>query len=163
MRYPNSTLIDRPLGSRDPSGSVRSGRNRTKRPALWPSSQLENCDPHCDGKIYYWGQTHHCGYLNRRSLRASRDGGKSLTSFCAMRLLARNAAPLMPTSAAASSISGWRGQGRSDGFRALLVYRTAARCVFVYEFAKSERDTFEVAGTPSVDGDGKVRLRNCHL
>ena len=31
------------------------------------------------------------------------------------------------------------GQGRSGGFRTLLVYRNAIRCVFVYGFAKSER------------------------
>ena len=31
------------------------------------------------------------------------------------------------------------GQGRSGGFRTLLIYRTAARSVFVYGFAKSER------------------------
>jgi hypothetical protein len=31
------------------------------------------------------------------------------------------------------------GQGRSGGFRTLIVYRAAARGVFVYGFAKSER------------------------
>ena len=31
------------------------------------------------------------------------------------------------------------GQGRSGGFRTLLVYRAATRIVFVYGFAKSER------------------------
>ena len=31
------------------------------------------------------------------------------------------------------------GQGRSGGFRTLLVYRAASRSVFVYGFAKSER------------------------
>lgn len=31
------------------------------------------------------------------------------------------------------------GQGRSGGFRTLIVYRAAARAVFVYGFAKSER------------------------
>jgi len=31
------------------------------------------------------------------------------------------------------------GQGRSGGFRTLIVYRAAARSVFVYGFAKSER------------------------
>ena len=31
------------------------------------------------------------------------------------------------------------GQGRSGGFRTLLVYRTTDRSVFVYGFAKSER------------------------
>ena len=31
------------------------------------------------------------------------------------------------------------GQGRSGGFRTLLVYRNTIRCVFVYGFAKSER------------------------
>lgn len=31
------------------------------------------------------------------------------------------------------------GQGRSGGFRTLLVYRTADRCVFVYGFPKSDR------------------------
>jgi hypothetical protein len=32
------------------------------------------------------------------------------------------------------------GQGRSGGFRTLLVYRARTRCIFVYGFAKSERD-----------------------
>ena len=31
------------------------------------------------------------------------------------------------------------GQGRSGGFRTLIVYRAATRSVFVYGFAKSER------------------------
>ena len=35
------------------------------------------------------------------------------------------------------------GQGCSGGFRTLLVYRTRARSVFVYGFAKSERGNIE--------------------
>ena len=33
-----------------------------------------------------------------------------------------------------------RGQGRSGGFRVILVYRTRERAVFVYGFAKNEKD-----------------------
>jgi hypothetical protein len=32
------------------------------------------------------------------------------------------------------------GQGRSSGFRTLIVYRASERSVFVYGFAKNERD-----------------------
>ena len=35
------------------------------------------------------------------------------------------------------------GQGRSGGFRTLLVYRVQTRSVFVYGFAKSERSNIE--------------------
>jgi hypothetical protein len=33
-----------------------------------------------------------------------------------------------------------RGQGKSGGYRAIVFFRTAKRAVFVYGFAKSERD-----------------------
>lgn len=36
-----------------------------------------------------------------------------------------------------------RGQGRSGGFRMILVYRTEDRAVFLYGFAKSERENVE--------------------
>jgi hypothetical protein len=35
------------------------------------------------------------------------------------------------------------GQGRSGGFRTLLVYRARSRSVFVYGFAKSERSNID--------------------
>ena len=35
------------------------------------------------------------------------------------------------------------GQGRSGGFRTLLVYRARTRSVFVYGFPKSERDNID--------------------
>lgn len=35
------------------------------------------------------------------------------------------------------------GQGRSGGFRTLIVYRAEARSVFVYGFAKSELDNID--------------------
>lgn len=36
------------------------------------------------------------------------------------------------------------GQGRSGGFRAIILYRTAERAVFVYGFAKSSRTNIAV-------------------
>jgi hypothetical protein len=35
------------------------------------------------------------------------------------------------------------GQGRSGGFRVLIAYRARARSVFLFGFAKSERENFE--------------------
>ena len=35
------------------------------------------------------------------------------------------------------------GQGRSGGFRMIVVYRTQDRAIFVYGFAKSERENIE--------------------
>jgi hypothetical protein len=35
------------------------------------------------------------------------------------------------------------GQGRSGGYRLLIAYRSGKRAVFVYGFAKSERDNIE--------------------
>jgi hypothetical protein len=47
-----------------------------------------------------------------------------------------------PTLAAGSSSSGFRGRGRgrSGGYRTLMAYRVRTRAVFLYGFAKSERD-----------------------
>jgi hypothetical protein len=36
-----------------------------------------------------------------------------------------------------------RGQGRSGGFRVLLAFRSQDRAVFIYGFAKNERDNIE--------------------
>ncbi len=36
-----------------------------------------------------------------------------------------------------------QGQGRSGGYRVLIAYRVADRSVFIYGFAKSERDNIE--------------------
>ncbi len=36
-----------------------------------------------------------------------------------------------------------QGQGRSGGYRSLIVYRSGDRAVFVFGFAKSERDDLE--------------------
>ena len=44
-----------------------------------------------------------------------------------------------------------KGQGRSGGYRALIVYRARERAVFLYGFAKNERD--------NVDDDELARLR----
>ena len=44
-----------------------------------------------------------------------------------------------------------KGQGRSGGYRALIVYRERERAVFLYGFAKNERD--------NVDADELARLR----
>ena len=35
------------------------------------------------------------------------------------------------------------GQGRSGGYRLLIAYRSGSRAVFLYGFAKSERDNIE--------------------
>jgi hypothetical protein len=43
------------------------------------------------------------------------------------------------------------GQGRSSGFRAIILYRTAARAVFVDGFAKSDQD--------NIDDDDLERFR----
>ena len=37
------------------------------------------------------------------------------------------------------------GQGKSSGFRVLIAYRTGERAVFVYGFAKNERDNIGTA------------------
>ena len=37
------------------------------------------------------------------------------------------------------------GQGRRGGFRVLIAYRDGARAVFLYGFAKSERDNIDAA------------------
>ena len=44
-----------------------------------------------------------------------------------------------------------KGQGRSGGFRVLIVYRERVRAVFLYGFAKKERD--------NIDDDELLRLR----
>ena len=48
----------------------------------------------------------------------------------------------MPTSAAVSSSSASprKGQGRSGGFRAIVVFRRGERAFFVHGFAKSDRE-----------------------
>lgn len=43
------------------------------------------------------------------------------------------------------------GQGKSCGFRIVILYRTAERAFFVYGFAKSDRD--------NIDEDDAVRFR----
>lgn len=49
---------------------------------------------------------------------------------------APNAGASTPTWAAASSSSA--GQGKSGGFRTIVLYRTSERAFFVYGFAKSD-------------------------
>jgi hypothetical protein len=44
-----------------------------------------------------------------------------------------------------------KGQGRSGGYRMLIVYRSRGRAVFLYGFAKNERD--------NIDRDEFTRLR----
>jgi hypothetical protein len=46
---------------------------------------------------------------------------------------------------------GRKGHGRSGGYRVLIVYRPSVRAVFLYGFAKNERD--------NIDDDELVRLR----
>lgn len=36
-----------------------------------------------------------------------------------------------------------KGQGKSGGFRAIILYRTAERAFFVYGFAKRDRDNID--------------------
>jgi hypothetical protein len=36
-----------------------------------------------------------------------------------------------------------KGQGRSGGYRTIIAYRTGIRALFVYGFAKSERENIE--------------------
>lgn len=43
------------------------------------------------------------------------------------------------------------GQGKSGGFRTIILYRTAERAFFVYGFAKSERS--------NIDGDEETQFR----
>ena len=43
------------------------------------------------------------------------------------------------------------GQGKSGGFRTVILYRTTARAFFVYGFAKSDRD--------NIDEDDEVQFR----
>lgn len=43
------------------------------------------------------------------------------------------------------------GQGKSGGFRTLILYRTAERAFFVYGFSKSDRD--------NIDGDEEVAFK----
>ena len=45
-----------------------------------------------------------------------------------------------------------RGEGRSGGFRTLIAYRTKARAIFLYGFAKNERD--------NIDDDDLEDLKN---
>jgi hypothetical protein len=72
------------------------------------------------------------------------------------------------------------GQGRSGGYRTLMAWRAAARTVFLYAFAKSERDNIEPdelrfwrevgAGFLGLDREGLANLLaagelievNCH-
>ena len=36
-----------------------------------------------------------------------------------------------------------RGQGKRDGYRTIIAYRQGSRAVFLYGFAKSERDNID--------------------
>jgi hypothetical protein len=38
-----------------------------------------------------------------------------------------------------------QGQGRSSGYRMIVVYRTRTRAIFLYGFAKKERENIELA------------------
>ncbi|WP_275097498.1 type II toxin-antitoxin system RelE/ParE family toxin [Sedimenticola hydrogenitrophicus] len=44
-----------------------------------------------------------------------------------------------------------QGQGKSGGFRTIILYRTAQRAVFVYGFAKSDR--------ANIDGDEEAQFK----
>jgi hypothetical protein len=55
---------------------------------------------------------------------------------------ARLAVRSTPILAAASSVAR-PGQGRSGGYRTLLVFRARDRAIFIFGFAKSERDDIE--------------------
>ena len=51
---------------------------------------------------------------------------------------------MTPISAVASSSSGSRpGQGKSGGYRTIILFRRGERAVFVYGFAKSARENID--------------------
>jgi hypothetical protein len=50
------------------------------------------------------------------------------------------------------------GQGRSGGYRLLIAYRTGNRAVFLYGFAKSERDNIGVDDLKTLREIGKAWL-----
>jgi hypothetical protein len=54
-----------------------------------------------------------------------------------------------------------RGRGRSGGYRMLVAYRAASRAVFLYAFAKNERDNNQPRRTPDMAGgwNGLARER----
>jgi hypothetical protein len=52
------------------------------------------------------------------------------------------------------------GQGKSGGFRTLIVFRAGTRAVFVHGFAKNERDNIERGELAAVK---KTRSRNVGL
>jgi hypothetical protein len=59
------------------------------------------------------------------------------------------------------------GQGRSGGFRMIVAYRAAARAVFLYGFAKNDRDnidpdellTFRTIGTNWLAAEAETLMR----
>ena len=50
------------------------------------------------------------------------------------------------------------GQGRSGGYRLLIAYRSGKRAVFLYGFAKSERDTIDADELETLKEIGAVWL-----
>ena len=58
---------------------------------------------------------------------------------CVRRLLGRKKARSTPILAVRSSSSGSPGQGRSKGYRTVILFRRRERAFFVYGFSKSQR------------------------
>jgi RelE toxin of RelE / RelB toxin-antitoxin system len=83
-----------------------------------------------------------CGSLRPRCLRALLAASVSTTGGCAKPLPGRNAAWSTPSLAVALSSSALleKGAGRSGGYRTVIAYRAGQRSVFLYGFAKNERD-----------------------
>jgi hypothetical protein len=50
------------------------------------------------------------------------------------------------------------GQGRSGGYRTLVAYRAGTRAVFLYAFAKNERDNIDPDELPTFRGVGAAWL-----
>jgi hypothetical protein len=52
-----------------------------------------------------------------------------------------------------------KGQGRSGGFRTLIAYKTAVRSVFLFGFAKSERDNISAEDKRELVETGSLLMR----
>ncbi|MBF0476574.1 MAG: type II toxin-antitoxin system RelE/ParE family toxin [Deltaproteobacteria bacterium] len=58
-----------------------------------------------------------------------------------------------------------RGQGRAGGYRSLIAYRSGERAVFLYGFAKNERDNIENNELETLRemADGWLKATEAHL
>jgi hypothetical protein len=83
-----------------------------------------------------------CGFLRPKCLRALPAANVSATSGCAKPSRVRSAR-LIDAELGGGLIKqrvARQGGGRSGGYRTVVAYRAAHRSVFLYGFAKSERD-----------------------